>query len=48
MLPSFRVLFDSTHTSSDFRALWVFGISTLVLISACVALVRKPDIFDGL
>lgn len=48
MTLSFRILLDSAHTSRDFRALWVFGISALVLISAGVALIRKPDIFDGL
>lgn len=48
MILSFRIFLDSAHTSRDFRALWVFGISALVLISAGVALIRKPDIFDGL
>jgi len=48
MVVTFHVLVDSAHTSRDFRALWVFGISALVLISAGVALIRKPSIFDGL
>lgn len=48
MILSFRALLDGVHSGRDFRALWVFGFSALVLISAGVALIRKPNIFDGL
>ena len=48
MVVTFQVLVDSAHISRDFRLLWVFGISALVLIFAGVSLVSKPNIFDGL
>lgn len=48
MIITFRAFYDNVNTSRDIQAFWVFGGAALLLISAGVALIRKPDIFDGL